>query len=70
MDKGRPEGTTRYADLFTVMREMGWSWTDVLATPFDLVEEAIERLSAEYKWEKERRKMEAAKNKPKGKGRG
>ncbi|MCI0698242.1 hypothetical protein L0337_40325 [candidate division KSB1 bacterium] len=71
MDKGRPEGTTRYADIFSVMREMHWSWADVCVTPFDLVEEAAERLSAEHHWEKERRKVEQARaEQKKGKRRG
>ena len=71
MDKGRPEGESRYGPLFNVMREMHWSWADVLETPFDLVEEIVERLSAEAHWEKERRRQEEAKSKAKaGKRRG
>jgi hypothetical protein len=70
MDKGKPEGETRYGDLFSVMREMHWSWADVQNTPFDLVEEVSERLGAEYHWEKERRKVDAAKAKAGNKRRG
>jgi hypothetical protein len=30
-----------------IMREMGWSWEQLQATPFDLVQELVIRLNAE-----------------------
>jgi len=37
----------RYGPAVAVMREMGWSWPDLCAAPFDLVQEIIIRLGAE-----------------------
>jgi hypothetical protein len=31
----------------SIMREMGWSWEQLQATPFDLVQELVIRLSGE-----------------------
>ncbi len=38
---------SRYGALIGVMREMHWSWSDLMNTPADLVDEVIERIRAQ-----------------------
>lgn len=40
------------------MREMGWSWADLQATPAALVDELILRLNAEHLYTEKRRKLD------------
>lgn len=42
----------------TIMREMGWSWQQLQATPFDLVQELVIRLNAESDAQEEKRALE------------
>lgn len=53
----------RYGAAIAVMREMGWSWRDLCAAPYDLVQELMIRLSAEHEWQEARRKRDEAKRK-------
>lgn len=41
-----------------IMREMGWSWVQLQATPFDLVQELVIRLDAEHEAREEKRALE------------
>ncbi len=41
---------SRYGALIGVMRDMHWSWGDLMAAPADLVEEVIERTRAQAHW--------------------
>jgi len=45
---------SRYGDLIGVMREMHWSWGDLVGAPSDLVEEVIERIRAQAHWSAEK----------------
>lgn len=53
---------TRYGVEIAVMQEMDWSYNDLMATPMELVEEVIERMSARQRWERERRKRDEARS--------
>lgn len=37
---------SRYGMLIEVMREMHWSWADLMSAPADLVDEIVERSKA------------------------
>ena len=41
---------SRYGALIGVMREMHWSWQDVMSAPADLVEVMTERIAALAYW--------------------
>lgn len=41
------------------MREMGWSWRELMETPFDLVQEIVIRLGAETHWREQKRQMDS-----------
>lgn len=41
------------------MEEMGWSWSDLQATPFIVLEEIYERLVARAKWTKVKKEQDA-----------
>jgi hypothetical protein len=45
----------------SIMREMGWSWQQLQATPFDLVQELVIRLSAEHDALADKRTLEGNK---------
>ena len=45
---------SRYGALIGVMREMHWSWGDVMSAPADLVEEITERIEAQAHWSAEK----------------
>lgn len=45
---------SRYGMLIGVMREMHWSWQDVMSAPTDLVEEIIARIEAQARWTAEK----------------
>lgn len=49
---GNPDEPGRFGREFMLMREMGWSWDDLLNTPFPVLEEIAERLSAINHWER------------------
>lgn len=40
------------------MREMGWSWSDLMTTPAAVVDELVLRLSAENTYTEKRRKLD------------
>jgi hypothetical protein len=54
----------RYRMEYLIMREMGWSWRDLMDAPFDFVQEVAIRLAAEGHWTSEKRKLSTP---PKGK---
>jgi hypothetical protein len=41
-----------------ICQEMGWSWSDLLQTPADFVEEIAERVAARNRWTEEKRKQD------------
>ena len=47
----------RYQTEIAIMREMSWSWRDLMESPFDLVQELIVRIGAERHWQEEKRKQ-------------
>ena len=51
----------RYALEYAICKEMGWSWADLVATPFDFVEEIGERLRLRVKWQAEKDRFEKSK---------
>lgn len=65
MHDARYEAPTRYGDEIAIMQEMNWSYTDLMATPMELVEEVMERMAARRRWERERRKRDEAHSKKK-----
>jgi hypothetical protein len=60
MHNGTAPAPTRYGILIAIMREYGWSWTDLLDAPADLVEEIAVRLESEREFTNERSKRDAA----------
>jgi len=42
------------------MREMHWSWQDVMSAPADLVEEITERIAAQAHWAHEKSEFDRA----------
>lgn len=48
----------RYALAYMICQEMGWSWSDLLQTPADFVEEIAERVAARNRWTEEKRKQD------------
>jgi hypothetical protein len=60
MHNGTAPAPTRYGILIAIMREYGWSWTDLLGAPADLVEEIAVRLESEREFTNERSKRDAA----------
>jgi hypothetical protein len=58
----------RYRVAIQIMREMQWSWNDLISAPFDLVDELVWRISAEREWEHEKQKAHTGKGKSKPKG--
>lgn len=60
MHNGTSPAPTRYGVLISVMREFGWSWSDIMATPADLVEEVCTRLQAELEFADEKRRRDEA----------
>lgn len=52
---------TPYDWEITVMREMGWSWNELMATPDDVLAILLEHISAERRWMRERQRREEAK---------
>ena len=53
---------TRYGVLLAIMREYGWSWTDIQDTPADMIEEIAIRLDSEQHWQAERSRRDAQMN--------
>lgn len=53
---------SRYGALIGVMREMHWSWLDVMSAPADLVEEITERMQAQAHWAHEKAEFDRAMN--------
>lgn len=51
----------RYAIELAVMEEMGWGWRELGEAPADLVEEILVRRERRSHWERERRKLDEAK---------
>lgn len=51
----------RYGMAISIMREMGWSWQQLQAAPFDLVQELVIRLSAEGEAHDQKRALEGNK---------
>ena len=51
---------SRYGALIGVMREMHWSWQDVMSAPADLVEEITERIEAQAHWTREKAEFDRA----------
>ena len=49
--------TTRYGSEIAIMKHMGWSYSDLMNTPADLVEEIGLRLDAEARWRKEKERQ-------------
>jgi hypothetical protein len=47
----------RYPNEIAVMQEMGWSWSDLLDAPADLVDEILTRLAAQSEMTLKRRQM-------------
>ena len=45
----------------SIMREMGWSWEQLQATPFDLVQELVIRLAGEGEAHEQKRALEGNK---------
>ncbi len=43
---GRVTVPSRYGVLIEVMRDMHWSWDDLMSAPSDLVDEIVERSRA------------------------
>lgn len=64
MHKAKADVHTRYGTEIAVMQEMNWSCSDLAEAPADMVEEIIERVNARHKWEKTKREIDEAKNKP------
>jgi hypothetical protein len=60
MHGGTSPAPTRYGILIAIMREYGWSWTDLMDAPADLVEEIAIRLESEREFTNERSKRDAA----------
>lgn len=56
-----PTISTRYGMEIAVCKEMKWSFRDFLEAPEDMLEEIVERLNADGKWEHEKRKRDKAK---------
>ena len=48
----------RYGSLIGVMKEMHWSWADLISAPADLVEEVAYRMTQESRWQAEKRKLD------------
>jgi hypothetical protein len=53
----------RYPAAIAVMREMTWSWSDLLEAPADLVEEILYRMDRTVHWTQERAKLDEARMK-------
>jgi hypothetical protein len=61
MHDQHPTDPGRYATEIGIMREMGWSWADLMATPGPVVAELRERLQLQVRWERQRRKLDEGK---------
>lgn len=55
-----PALESRYGAALAVMQEMHWSWPDLIAAPFDLVQEIEARLAARQHWESLKAKQDKA----------
>ncbi len=53
---------SRYGALIAVMRDMHWSWSDLMGAPADLVEEVIERIRAQAHWSAEKAELDRVMN--------
>ena len=51
----------RYSAAIAIMQEMSWSWSELCAAPFDLVEEIAWRMDRRQHWQAERAKIDEAK---------
>ena len=58
-DTAVTDNTPFSAEVF-IMRAMHWSWADLMATPADVVEAVLERLTAEDYWRIKAAKRKAA----------
>lgn len=57
----------RYAVEITVCEQMGWTYTELMATPADMVDEIVVRLNAQSNAERRRRDMDAQRQQAKSK---
>lgn len=53
---------SRYGALIGVLREMHWSWADLMSAPADLVEEITERIRAQAYWSAEKAEFDRTMN--------
>lgn len=44
------DGSGRYGAEIAVMKSMGWSWTDLMNAPSDLIDEILTKLGSSNKW--------------------
>jgi hypothetical protein len=56
----------RYKVAIQIMREMQWSWNDLVTAPYDLIDELVWRISAEREWTAEKQKSKDATRAGKG----
>ncbi len=56
----------RYAVEITVCEQMGWTYTDLMNTPADMVDEIVIRLNAQGKAEQRRHKLQEQKSRSQG----
>lgn len=47
-----------YQVELAVMRDMGWSWDDLRAAPYDLVEVALIEMNARNKWSRKKQEFD------------
>jgi len=57
----------RYAVEIAVCQEMGWTYTQLMETPADMVDEIVIRLNAQGKAERRRHEIQEQKRRSRGK---
>lgn len=60
MHGARPVYPGAFASEIVIMQEMGWSWGELMATPYPVVLEIAQRIEAENRWRAEKRKLDEA----------
>lgn len=51
----------RYWQQIAIMKEMRWSWSELVNSPADLVEEVLMHIISERRWESKRADMDRKK---------
>lgn len=49
-----------FATEIAIMKDMGWSWGELMGAPYPVVLEIAQRMDAEARWQREKRALDEA----------